>query len=99
MLSHILPPYFKKMIKKNPKVKFELYNSSYSEGLELLNSGNVDFAVFPIGKHQELKNVKIYEFYKCTFGLITHKDHPLINMPEDELSWNKISNYNYVTLG
>ena len=99
MLSHILPPYFKKMIEKNPNVQFELYNSSYSEGLELLNSGNIDFAIFPVNKHEELKNVKVYEFYKCTFGLITHKDHPLVNTPESELNWDKISNYDYITLG
>ena len=99
MLSHILPPYFKEMIEKNKDVKFELYNASYSEGLNLLNSGNVDFAIFPVGKHEEFKNVEVYDFYKCKFGIGVNKDHPLANAKEEDLSWEKIAEHDYVTIG
>ncbi len=29
MFSHILPPFFKKILQTNPKAEFELHNSSY----------------------------------------------------------------------
>lgn len=99
MLSHILPPYFKKALEKNKDLRFELYNTGYEEGIDLLQSGNVDFAVFPAIKENLSKNITMREFYKCTFGIGVAKDHPLASVPASEITWDVISKYDYITIG
>ena len=99
MLSHILPPYFKQLIAVNPKVQFELYNCSYQEGMDMLESGIIDFAVFPAKKEDLPEHIEIREFFKCQFGLAIPKDHPLINVPDNEITWNMIAKYDFVNLG
>ena len=99
MLSHILPPYFKKALEKNKDLRFELHNTGYEEGIDLLQSGNVDFAVFPATKDSLPKNIEVEEFYKCKFGLILNKNHTLAAVDEKDINWNDISKYDYVSLG
>lgn len=99
MLSHILPPYFKKMIKKNEDVKFKLYNTGYEETIDLLTSGTVDFAIFPAVKEYLPKNIQMKEFYKCKFGIGLYKGHPLENVPSEEITWNLLAKYDYITIG
>lgn len=99
MLSHILPPHFKKLIEVNPKVKFELHNSSYQESIDMLESGIIDFAVFPAKKEELPKNIEMTEFYKCQFGIVLIEEHPLAKMQEKDITWNLLSEYDLITLG
>jgi DNA-binding transcriptional LysR family regulator len=99
MLSHILPPYFKRMIEKKNDVRFELHNTEYEETIDLLNAGTIDFAIFPADSNNLPKNIEMQEFYKCKFGIGMHKDHPLAKVPEEEITWNLLSEYDYITIG
>ena len=99
MLSHILPPYFKKIIEKRNNFNFELYNTGYEETIDLLNSGTIDFAVFPTKKEDLPKNIEAIEFYKCEFGIILHKNHPFAKVDDKDITWNLISQYDYISLG
>jgi DNA-binding transcriptional LysR family regulator len=99
MLSHILPPYFKKIVKTNPKLRFELHNTGYEETIDLLNSGNVDFAIYPAEKKNLPKNFTLYEFYKCKFAIGVGKDHPLANVHESEITWNLLAKYDFISIG
>ena len=99
MLSHILPPYFKKMVERNPKVQFELYNISTREAMDMLEMGIIDFAVFPAKKSDLPKNIEMRKFFKCKFGLAIPKDHPLANVPNNEITWNMIAKYDFITVG
>jgi DNA-binding transcriptional LysR family regulator len=99
MLSHILPPYFKKMIEENPKVKFELHNSSYTEAIDMVNNGIVDFAIFPVNKEDLPKNIIVQDFYKCNFTIGMHENHPLVSIEASEITWNVIAKYDYISLG
>ena len=96
MLSHILPPYFKKMVEKNPKVQFELFNSNYQEAMDMLENGMIDFAIVPAIKEKLPKNIEMQEFYKCKFGIGMAKDHPLAKVPEEEITWDVIKKYDYI---
>jgi DNA-binding transcriptional LysR family regulator len=98
MLSHILPPYFKKMIKQNPKVKFEIHNSGYTEAMDMLETGIIDFAVLPETKEDLPKNIILYEFYKCKFGIGMHENHPLAKISEEDITWDLLSKHDVVTL-
>lgn len=99
MLSHILPPYFKKIIEINPKVKFELHNSSYIEAMDMLESGAVDFAVYPADLQNLPKGIEARGFYKCSFGLAMAKNHPLATVKDQDITWNMIADHDFVTLG
>lgn len=99
MLSHILPPYFKKALEKNKDLYFELHNSSYEETIDLLNAGTVDFGIFPAEKKSLPKHFSMHEFYKCKFGIGVGKDHPLANVPDNEITWNLLSEYDFISIG
>lgn len=99
MLSHILPPYFKNMIEVNPKVKFELYNINYIEGIDMLEAGTIDLAVYPANKEYLSSNLEIVNFHKCQFGIVVAKNHPLALMDESKITWNIISEYDFIHLG
>jgi DNA-binding transcriptional LysR family regulator len=99
MLSHILPPYFKKMIAQNKDVKFELHNIPYQEGMDLLEHGIIDFGVYPAKKKDLPKHIEMKELYKCTFGLAVEKTHPLAKVSEENITWNMIAQYDFLTLG
>lgn len=99
MLSHILPPFFKKTIDSNPNVKFELYNSSYEEATDMLNNGIIDFAVLPANKKVLPKNIVATKFYKCEFGLAVSKDNPLAKVPDSKITWNMIAKHDFISLG
>ena len=99
MLSHILPPYFKKMIKKNPKVKFELSHINQKEAMDMLEHGMVDFAVFPAIKKELSKDIEVKEFYKCKSAIIMSKHHPLAEIPEKDITWDLLKKYDFLTLG
>ena len=99
MLSHILPPHFKKLLSKNKETKFDLHNTSYEESLDMLNNGIVDIAIFPVSKETLPKNIKAKEFYKCKFGIGLAKDHPLANISPENLTWELISKYDFITIG
>ena len=99
MLSHILPPYFKEMIEVNPKVKFELYNSNYTEAMDMLEAGIVDFAVLPADLKSLPKNIEAINFHKCKFGIVLSKHHPIAAMKDEDITWNIISKYDFVNLG
>lgn len=99
MLSHILPPYFKKMIEQNPKVKFELNNSSYTEAMDSVQNGLIDFAILPAKKEDLPKNIEMREFYKCKSAIIISKHHPLAEIDSKEINWNMLAKYDFLTLG
>jgi DNA-binding transcriptional LysR family regulator len=99
MLSHILPSYFKKLIEINQNAKFELHNITLEEAIDMLESGILDFAVYPVNKSSLSKNINFYEFYKCKFGLAVPINHPLSKVPDEEITWNMIAKHDFVTLG
>lgn len=99
MLSHILPSYFKKVIEKNKEVQFELHNISYDEGIELLQAGNLDFAIYPAIIDKLPTGIDMKEFYKCTFGIGMVKEHPLACIKAEDITWNMLAQYDYITLG
>lgn len=99
MLSHILPPFFKKMIAKNPKVQFELSHVNQKEAMDMLEHGMIDIAVFPAIKKELPKSVEVKEFYKCKSAIIMSKHHPLAKVPEKEITWDLLAKYDFLTLG
>jgi DNA-binding transcriptional LysR family regulator len=99
MLSHILPPYFQKMIEINPEVKFELHNSNYEEAMDMLKAGIVDFLVFPADLKNLPPNIEKTEFYKCKAAIIMSKNHPLAETPAEKITWDLLIKYDFLTLG
>lgn len=99
MLSHILPPYFKKIIETNPKVKFELHNISNEEAMDFLEHGIIDLAFYPANQDRISKSIETKKFYKCAFAIGMHKNHPLAKIPEKEITWNLLADYDFITLG
>jgi DNA-binding transcriptional LysR family regulator len=99
MFSHILPPYFKQMVEENPKVQFELFNSSYNEAIDMVNAGSVDFAVFPADVNNLPKGIEVKEFYKCQFGIVVSKNHPFAAVNEKDITWDLLAKYDFITLG
>jgi DNA-binding transcriptional LysR family regulator len=99
MLSHILPPYYKKILGNQPDTRFEIWNSSYEEAIDMLNNGSVDIAIYPVGNDFKMKNIEINEFYKCQFGIGVSKDHALAEIKDEEITWEMLSKYDYITIG
>ena len=99
MFSHVLPPHFKKMIELNPKVKFELHHSGLDEALDMLETGIIDFAIFPTKKEDLPQNIEMQEFYKCEFGIGVNKEHPLAKVKEKNITWDLLAQYDFITLG
>jgi DNA-binding transcriptional LysR family regulator len=99
MLSHILPYYFRKILEINPKVQFDIWNSSYEEAIDMLNNGLIDIAIYPFIKEKAQKNITAYEFYKCQFGIGVHESHPLAKIKDEEITWNMIAEHDYITVG
>jgi DNA-binding transcriptional LysR family regulator len=99
MLSHVLPPYYKKMIEVNPDVKFDIWNSGIEEAMDMLNNGIVDIAIYPASNDFKMKNIEIRDFYKCEFGVVMSKNHPLNSINEKEITWDILSKHDYITIG
>jgi DNA-binding transcriptional LysR family regulator len=99
ILSHILPPFYEKMIEKNPNIEFDLYNYKFDDGIEALNAENVDFAIYPLTSSFYNKNITMKSFYKCTFTIGMNKNHPLASTPESEITWTMLSKYDFINLG
>lgn len=99
MLSHILPAYFKKILKVNPNTRFELWNSSYEEAFDMLNNGIIDMAIYPVSTPIKFKNIEVCEFYKCHFAIAMDKAHPLATVQEKDITWNMLSKHDFLTMG
>lgn len=99
IFSHFLPRIFKKLIEKNPKIRFELHNVSVEDGLDFLSNGNVDICFFPVDKNYLREEIFVQDFYKCKFGITVAKNHPLAKIPEHKITWNMLAEYDYITIG
>jgi DNA-binding transcriptional LysR family regulator len=99
MLSHILPPFFEKMVKRNPNIEFDIYNYNYDEALQALSAGDVDFAIYPAFSNIVPKNIVVKPFYKCVFAIGMNKNHPLVDVPEEKITWTLLSQYDFINLG
>jgi DNA-binding transcriptional LysR family regulator len=99
MLSHFLPEIFKDLLKRNPKLRFELYNVSLDEGLDMLNNGTVDLGFFPVDKRYIRKEIIVRDFYKCKFGIAVSSDHPLAKVKTENITWENLKNHDYITIG
>ena len=99
MLSHILPSAFKKVLQINDKIKFELFNISLDEAIDMLNNGSVDMAIFPSENKSFREGIVSKEFYKCKFGILVSKNHPLANINPKDITWNILAKYDYIAVG
>lgn len=98
VLSHLLPPYFSQIIVQNPDVQFELHNVNKEEAINMLQDELVDFIVFPLDKISP-KNIVLVDFHKCRFTLAMHKDHPLATVNEKDITWDNLTEYDFISLG
>ncbi len=98
-LSHILPPFFEKMVAKHKDLEFELFNTNLEESLSLLSHEDVDFAIFPFNKFSLPKGISVLPFYKCKFAIGMHKNHPLADLPAEKITWDVLAKHDFITLG
>lgn len=74
-LQYILPPYVKAFVREHPQIDLRLHNVTGKAGLELLRSGDVDFAVGPM--LDTPSDIRFYPIITYDPVLITSRDHPL----------------------
>ncbi len=74
-ISHLLPPYLKRFLKKHPQAKTHIHNLSRTEALERLKSGKLDFILYP--NTPALAECKTKECFAFEPMLIMHPTHPL----------------------
>lgn len=74
-LQYLMPQFVEAFARKHPLVDVRLHNLTGKTGLEMLRSGEVDFAVGPL--LSTLSDITFHPIVTYEPMLITRKDHPL----------------------
>jgi DNA-binding transcriptional LysR family regulator len=74
-IQYLLPPFVEKYTRQYPKVDLRLHNLTGKTGLEMLRSGDVDFAVGPM--FDTPADIEFHPLVTYEPMLITRRDHPL----------------------
>ena len=91
---YALPPVISRFIRRYPKVRLSLRESSPQQILELMNTGSADIAITTEAQelYQELVTLPCYQWTRC---VITPLSHPLLK--QQKLTIENIARYPIIT--
>lgn len=95
-ISYILPEYLCKMQSYNNNIKFKIKNIAWSEGIQKLLEGELEFAVYPCQTNKVPSECEFFPIKISQPILLLEANHPLAKRTDVSLS--EISNYNLIRI-
>ncbi|MEN9782303.1 MAG: hypothetical protein RL208_453, partial [Pseudomonadota bacterium] len=82
-----LEDFIKQEGQKNKKLQFVVDNPKFDDAINDLLNGDIDFAIYPVHddfvlQNSNIKYIDLWKYQSCIFA---HKEHPIVNKPDEEI--------------